>query len=104
MELLERVDEIGLELEHRAQRVFPQLLHPSRRRLDRELLDVELRRHLAPLERHRHGRARQGPYAEWRDQQAPVPVLHVIEVNLAAPLLDLRDDQTWSRIAAMLAM
>src|SRR3989449_8321044 len=53
MELLERLDEIGLELEHRAQRIFPQLLHPSRGRLDRELLDVELRRHLAPLERDR---------------------------------------------------
>src|SRR2546427_5203307 len=43
-----------------------------------------LRRHLAPLERHRHGRARQGPHAERRDQQAPVAVLHVIEVDLAA--------------------
>src|SRR3989475_5197087 len=48
IEQLERVDEIGLELEHRAQRIFPQLLHPSRGRLDRELLDDELRRHLAP--------------------------------------------------------
>src|SRR5438067_10380350 len=46
MELLERLHEIGLQLEHRAQRVFPQLLHSGRGRLDRELLDVELRRHL----------------------------------------------------------
>src|SRR2546429_4638345 len=32
----------------------------------------ELRRHLAPLERHRHGGAGQGPHAIRRDQQAPV--------------------------------
>src|SRR2546423_14112902 len=49
IELLERVEEIGLELEHRAERVFPQLLHPGRSGLDCELLDVELGRHLAPF-------------------------------------------------------
>src|SRR6266536_5531479 len=93
MELLERCDEIGLELEHRAQRVVLQLLHPRRGGLDRELLDVELRGHLAPLERHRHRRARQWPRAEGRDEQSPVAVLHVVEVHLAVPLLDLACDR-----------
>src|SRR6266542_171499 len=88
IELLERVDEIGLELEHRTQRIFVQLLHPSRGRLDRELLDVELGCHLAPLQRHRHGCTGQRAHAEWRDQEASVAVLHVIEVHLAAALLD----------------
>src|SRR2546426_10981355 len=93
MELLERVDEVGLELEHRAQWIFPQLLHPGRGGLDRELLDVELGCHLAPLERHRYGGAGQRPDAERRDQQAPVAVLDVIEGHLAAPLLDLAGDR-----------
>src|SRR5438034_11011846 len=73
IEKLERVDEIGLELEHRAQRIFPQLLHPSRGRLDRELLDVELRRHLAPLERHRHWRAGRGRTLNGATSRRPWP-------------------------------
>src|SRR4029077_10538462 len=93
IEPLERVDEVGLELEHRAQWIFPQLLHPGRSGLDRELLDVELGRHLAPFERHRYGRARQGPRAERCHQQTPVAVLDVIEIHLAAPLLDLAGDR-----------
>src|SRR2546422_5054242 len=42
---------------------------------------------------HRHGGAGQGPHAIRRDQQAPVAVLHVIEVHLATALLDLAGDR-----------
>src|SRR6266576_7109039 len=85
MELLERAHEIGLPLEYRAERVVLQLLHARRRVHDRELPDIELGRHLAPRERHRHRRAGQGPRAEGRDEQAPVAVLHVVEIHLAVP-------------------
>src|SRR5437899_6877406 len=57
MELLQRAHEIGLLLEHRAERVVLQLFHARRRVRDRELPDVELGRHLAPREPHRHRRA-----------------------------------------------
>src|SRR6266851_2384454 len=81
MQLLQRVHEVRFQLEDRSERVVLAALYASGRRLDRELLDVELRGHFAPAERHRHRRPRKRPDAERRNEQASVAVLHVVQVH-----------------------
>src|SRR3989441_521665 len=88
----ERGHQVGLVLEHRPQGVVLQLLHPRRDGPDRERADVQPRGHLAPGEGSGYRGAGERTDAERRDEQAPVPVLHVVEVHLAAPLLDLTGD------------
>src|SRR5438094_4831055 len=81
MELLERGDQVRLELEHPPQRVVLALLHQCRRVLDRELPDVELRRHVAPRERHGDRCAGQRSCAERRAQEPPMAMLDVVDIH-----------------------
>src|SRR5207249_3452812 len=51
LEPRKRAHQIRLQFEHRPERVLFHFLHPSGCRPNGKLRDVELRRHLAPLER-----------------------------------------------------
>ena len=48
---------------------------------------------LRPLERHRHGRARQRTHAERRHEQPAVAVLQIVDVDLAAAIADGAHDR-----------
>src|SRR5712671_3266480 len=87
--LIQNVDEIRLDLEHRYYRVGAQSLHSLGRVPDSERLRIERVVHFIPQEGHGDSRTRQRTRAEWRDDRLAVPVLQIVEIDFVTALGDV---------------